>query len=338
MTGIVVEPRTARFAGALLGVHAGDSLGAAVEFDTWTLIRRAYPTGLRDIIGGGPFDWPAGHATDDTDLTRAVLLAYLDQAADPGLDVVRRAADHMLDWVNGTWPGRRAGERPKDIGGATQAGLANYSRHGDPARSGAGVGQAGNGSLMRCIPTALARPRDTDKDRRLAEVMAISAITHDDPRCTIACAAYVEAVVALLDDPQPRMAHAAALATAHHAAQELGVGRDVAIALQAAEELSLTDMADRGQIDAVGAGSGYVLNALTIAFTALLDPRPLEDALVDVVRIGSDTDTNAAIAGGLLGARDGVAGIPARWLDVLQFRDEFLEAATTFGTGASAGT
>ena len=35
-----------------------------------------YPDGLRDIVGGGPFCWPAGHATDDTDLTRAVLLAY----------------------------------------------------------------------------------------------------------------------------------------------------------------------------------------------------------------------------------------------------------------------
>jgi ADP-ribosylglycohydrolase len=332
MTPNDADPRTGRFAGALLGVHAGDSLGAALEFDTWESIRRAHPTGLRDIVGGGPFDWPPGHATDDTDLTRAVLLAYLDQDADPGRDVVRSAADHMLDWVKGHWPGRRPGDRPKDIGGATATGLSTYSRHRDPARSGAGVGQAGNGSLMRCIPTALARSRDTDKDRRLSEAMAISAITHDDPRCTIACAAYVEAVVALLDDPQPRQALAVALETAEHAAQRLGVGMDVAIAVQAAEELSLTDMADRGQVDVVGAGSGYVLNALTIAFTALLDHRPLEDALVDVVRIGSDTDTNAAIAGGLLGARDGVDGIPARWLDILQFRDEFLEAAYRLAT------
>jgi ADP-ribosylglycohydrolase len=51
---------------------------------------------------------------------------------------------------------------------------------------------------------------------------------------------------------------------------------------------------------------------VAIAVVAVLDPRPLEDIVVDVVRIGSDTDTNAAIAGGLLGARDGLDAIPER--------------------------
>lgn len=66
-------------------------------------------------------------------------------------------------------------------------------------------------------------------------------------------------------------------------------------ALVVVEGLSLTDMAERGQIDVAGAG-GSVLNALTISFTAMLDDRPLEDALVDPVSIGRDTDTNGAIA------------------------------------------
>ena len=319
--------RAERFAGALLGVHAGDSLGAAVEFESWASIRRAHPGGLRDIVGGGLFHWPPGHATDDTDLTRAVLLAHLEEHADPAVDVVRRAADHMLDWATGNWPGRSPGQRPRDIGGATATGLSAYARHRDPARSGAGAGQAGNGSLMRCIPTALARATDADSTRRRDEAMAISAVTHDDPRCTVACAAYVEAVVPLLAGASPRTALSAAIDTAEELAQRLGTGRDVAHALREAEVLSLADMAERGRIDAVGAGRGYVLYALTIAVTALLDPRPLEDALVDVVRIGEDTDTNAAIAGGLLGARDGVGAIPARWLDLLQFRDEFTAAA-----------
>jgi ADP-ribosylglycohydrolase len=46
------------------------------------------------------------------------------------------------------------------------------------------------------------------------------------------------------------------------------------------------------------------------------------------VALGGDTDTNAAIAGGLLGARDGAAAIPARWRGLLQFGDEFSAAAT----------
>src|SRR5262245_19099448 len=122
------EPtREDRIAGGLLGVHAGDSLGAGVEFESWQEIKDKYPGGPREITGGGVFQWRPGHATDDTDLTRAVLLAYLD----PGEDVVTTAAEHMLDWLHGDWPGRAPGSYPKDIGGATSTGLRNYEGSGD---------------------------------------------------------------------------------------------------------------------------------------------------------------------------------------------------------------
>jgi ADP-ribosylglycohydrolase len=77
---------------------------------------------------------------------------------------------------------------------------------------------------------------------------------------------------------------------------------------------------------------GYVLDSLSLAVAAVLDPRPLPDVLVDIVRVGNDTDTNAAVAGGLLGVRDGVDAIPDRWLMTLQYRDEFLAAARILGT------
>jgi ADP-ribosylglycohydrolase len=73
--------------------------------------------------------------------------------------------------------------------------------------------------------------------------------------------------------------------------------------------------------------SGYVLETLIIAIASVLDPRSLEDVLVDVVRIGKDTDTNGAVAGGLLGARDGEQGIPLRWKNILQFSNEFREVS-----------
>jgi ADP-ribosylglycohydrolase len=112
------------------------------------------------------------------------------------------------------------------------------------------------------------------------------------------------------------------------------VGRRVENAIQAGRELvTVKELAERGpKVAANGPkvlpfkGAGYVLESLTIAVAALVDPRPLEDVLVDVARIGKDTDTNGAIAGGLLGARDGVEGIPERWREKLQFGKEFEEA------------
>jgi ADP-ribosylglycohydrolase len=307
--------RRDRVAGGLLGVHAGDALGATVEFSSWEAIRSRYPDGVTEIVGGGPFGWPPGHATDDTDLTRAVLLAYLS----PGDDVVRAAADNMLRWLDGDWPDREPGNAPRDIGGATLAGLVRYRRTGDPRASGAGTGRAGNGSLMRCLPTALAVG---ERDRRVRESMEISAVTHDDPRCTVACAAYNEIAAALLAGA----GSADAVDAGRDTAVALG-GPGVADAIGYGRALRPAMLARTGETHLADDAAGFVLDSLSLAVAAVLDDRPLPEVLVDIVRVGMDTDTNGAIAGGLLGVRDGVGAIPDRWLARLQFAAEFTDAA-----------
>jgi ADP-ribosylglycohydrolase len=307
--------RRDRVAGALLGLHAGDALGSAVEFSPWADIHDRYPDGVREILGGGPFAWPPGHATDDTDLTRAVLLAYLD----PGDDVVRAAADNMIAWLTGDWPGRAPGSAPRDVGKATLAGLRRYQKSRDPRTSGCGAGQAGNGSLMRCLPTALAVP---DRARRIRESMALSAITHHDPRCTVACAAYNEIAAALVGGASP----AAAVAEGERTATELG-NSPVAGAIGYGRHLKPAMLAVTGQTFFDDEAAGFVLDSLSLAAAAVLDPRPFAGVLVDIVRVGNDTDSNGAIAGGLLGARDGGDAIPKEWVSVLQFADEFIAAA-----------
>lgn len=324
----ITDPeRLSKTLGALLGVHAGDSLGATVEFLYWENLKEAYPTGLREIVGGGPFNWPAGHATDDTDLTRAVLLAYYDRDIQKegrekrDFDVVRAAADYSVNWLTGDWPGRTKGRQPVDIGGATYTGLTNYKKSKNPKTCGAGPGNAGNGSLMRCIPTALFT---VDPAQRIAESMAISAFTHNDVTCTVSCAAYNEIVAALLSGKSQEDAVEIGIQTAENLDCP-----EVSCAISLGLTFSLPKIADQGPgTELPKRASGWVLESLTIAVAALMDKRSFEDCLVDVVRIGADTDTNAAIAGGLLGARDGVGGIPERWLAKLQFREEFEEIAT----------
>lgn len=318
--------RISRTLGALLGVHCGDSLGATLEFKPWSQIIRQYPNGLREIVGGGTLNWRIGQATDDTDLTRAVLLAYRDYAENkqPGniqsmeeFDIAKAAADYSLKWNEGDWPGRKKGTRPIDIGNATRIGLRHYKRLKNPAKSGAGVGSAGNGSLMRCIPTGLF----ASEDKRQHESIAISEFTHNDPRCTIACAAYNEIVAALINGTTPQEA----VEIGKRVADELDCAK-VTDAIKDGETLPLAKIASEGPRSNMAFNtSGYVLNSLKLSIAALLDLRSFEDVLVDVVRIGGDSDTNGAIAGGLLGARDGIEKIPERWLDKLQFRKEFEE-------------
>lgn len=306
--------------GGLLGVHAGDSLGATLEFAPWSRIRQEYPDGHREIVGGGAFGWAPGDATDDTDLTVAVLGAYTDTHG----YTPHGAATRMAAWYQ---------RGPRDVGGATSRGLSRFIASGDPARAGAGQGSAGNGSLMRCIPTGLIRGDDAARHRESAE---ISAVTHDDHACVGSCVAYNHMVHRLLEGDTPQQAVAAARALTD---ETLGpAAADVRAALDAGETLDLAALAADGG-NPYG-GSGYVLHSLALAVAAVEDPRSFEDVIADVAYLGGDTDTNAAIAGGLVGVRDGASAIPDRWVDKLQYRDLMVAAADRIADGdlADQGT
>ncbi|KAL6849109.1 hypothetical protein ACO1O0_008639 [Amphichorda felina] len=378
--------RSSRTVGALLALHAGDCLGAPLEFKPHALIRSRHPGGNADfpraLTGGGVFRWAPGAATDDTDLTRAVLLAYRDSILDQNpVDLVLRAAEHCLAWYQGHWPGRTPGSAPVDIGNATARGLSRFRASHDPSTSGdghgsagngsdghgsagngsdghgsagngsdghgsagngsdghgsagngsdghgsAGNGSAGNGSLMRCLPTGLFQP---DPQLLVAESRRISAITHGDHRCTVACAAY-NAMVSSLVVRGSSARDAVCAGSAVAASLEGGrPGGPVHAAIELGRTISLAEVADKGPSarDFPGSCGGFVLESLTLAVAAVLDDRSLEEVLVDVVRVGQDTDTNAAIAGGLLGARDGEEAVPAEWKNALQFGKEFRDVA-----------
>jgi ADP-ribosyl-[dinitrogen reductase] hydrolase len=276
-----------RVAGGLLGLAVGDALGSTVEFLPAAAIRRRYGRHT-EITGGGAFGWRPGQGTDDTDLAYAVALAYAEGYS------LEQVAHGFLSWYRG---------RPRDVGGTTAAALAEMARGTDPALCGhrvAGPRSAGNGSLMRCMATGLVRAATSE---RRMEAVAISALTHADRRCTQACAVYCDLVSLLVEGAAPAEAVEAVLASSP-------MGDDVAEAVAAAAGLSAAELDP----------SGYVLATLQVGVWALQQLRPLEDVLVDVVNLGGDADTTGAVAGGLLGVRDGAGAIPERWLDALEYR------------------
>ncbi|KAK4231443.1 ADP-ribosyl glycohydrolase [Podospora fimiseda] len=345
-----------RVIGALLGVHAGDCLGAAHEFLPWANFRASYRNGVRELMAGGGFGWKRGEATDDTDMTRAVLLAYYDHVRysrdaaannpDRGKDVAGRAASYFLDWFTGNnWPGRTQGAPPRDVGNQTQTALMALAA--DPNRDhtrwgvneGVGKRTAGNGGLMRCIPIALFNDVPNVVED---ETIAINNITHLDSESAIACVAYNLIVSSLVNGMAAGAAYDNAMLVVDSWINENrrnSYKHRAAVKIKRLMEagrhsISLADFANNGPERAngwkefmPGNGNGYVGDSLLIAIAALFDTRSLEDILVDVVRLGKDTDTNAAIAGGILGARDGQAAIPERWKEHLQYREEFQAAA-----------
>lgn len=290
--------RESRTQGALLGFAAGDALGATTEFMQPEMIREVL--GLHtEIIGEGVFNWRPGQGTDDSDLMFALARTYRAGYS------LKGAANRYLKWLDF--------EQPRDIGGTTHAALTHYRKSRNPKISGRRAHTrmaAGNGSLMCALPTGLVPMNRGTRCERAAE---LSRITHFDKRCVESCIAYVNIVANLLDglDPRDAVWEVAGMEFIH----------DVDDVLRRAPLMRFDDLSF----------SGFVLDSLTVAVWAVcqLDDT-LEDLLIAIVNQGNDADTTAAIAGGLLGARDGIDAVPERWVEKLEYREEALQLGEAF--------
>lgn len=304
-----------RSRGALLGLAVGDALGATLEFAEPRA--PAFPSRAggphTEIVGGGPFRLVPGQVTDDTHMACCLAegLASARGRYDAA-DVARRYA---------AWQ-----ELAFDIGAQTSAAL-NAIREGvPPARAGREVWvrsarrPAGNGSLMRTAPIGVFLA--DDPTARRAASLADSAITHADPRCRLACAAFDAAVAAaVLGASSPAELREAARAELLPAAAILRAeGEDGAACsaalLELGEDLDLSSQDDPRLYEPpahLHRNRGFVRVAFRLAFWELQHAPSFRDALLDVVNRGGDADTNGAIAGALAGALHGVDAIPEAW-------------------------
>ena len=282
-----------RARGALLGLVAGNQLGVPTELlGTPEAIRKAFPNGVLDLTP------PPKNSPYDDDAAMALLLgeSLLASRDFDASDVARR----WLKWMKVDGRG---------IGLTTKRALTLIERGKEPFEAGRLANQenpgrsAGNGSVMRCIPVALRYHDNIDRLIRVSTQQA--AITHADERCTWGAAAvnlaarellhgniyFIEEVLHRIGDRAPR-----ALRDAIHRVPR--------------ERESALPIAVIGE-------AGYVVHCVEIAFWFVTHDRTLEEALVALAQAGGDTDTNAAVAGALLGARYGEVALPPRWIDQL---------------------
>lgn len=294
-----------RVEGVLLATAAGDALGAPYEFQP--------PRGPElevEMGGGGP--WEPGEWTDDT----AMAIAIAEVAA-TGADLREASAQDTIVQRWYEWS-----RDAKDVGVQTRSVLSAAARGGDitAARARAESEKhhqrsgrsGGNGALMRTAPVALAYL--DDGDAMVEAARAISELTHFEPdagdACVLWCSAIRHAVltgeldvrIGLHDIPTDR--------------RETWAKR-----LDDAEKAPPASFPN----------NGWVVAALQAAWSAIATtPVPVEDsgagrfradhlrlALDAAVRAGYDTDTVAAIAGGLLGAAHGASAVPGAWRHVL---------------------
>jgi ADP-ribosyl-[dinitrogen reductase] hydrolase len=288
-----------RVVGGVLGLALGDALGAPFEF----LRARNVP----DPIPALELEWldlPPGSTTDDTAMARNLVRSLAER---DGLDVDDLVRRHVAWFASD----------PPDVGTLTRRVLRRIADEPEPtaeaaARAAAAIWRergpevsAGNGSVMYCPPLGFAY---ANRPGRLLELApALSAITHADERCKTAVLAITLVGAALVRGEDRR------------AAAEAAVG--AVLERDGGEELEfLVEHVGRSRpVD--GPDQGFCLFTAGVAFQALLRFEAFEPALRHVVSLGGDTDTNGAVAGGLLGASVGVDGLPAAWLARLRERE-----------------
>jgi len=281
----------ARARGALLGLVAGNQLGVPTEhLGTADAIRQAFPHGVVDLAP------PPKNSPYDDDAAMALLLgeSLLASRGFDANDVARRWVKWMK--VDG-----------RGIGMTTKRALTLIDRGKEPFEAGQLANQenpgrsAGNGSVMRCIPVALRYHDDPDRLIRVSTQQA--AITHADERCTWGAAAvnlaarellhgniyFVDEVLHRIADRAPRVIREAIHRVPRESERDLPIAR--------------------------AGEAGYVVHCIEIAFWFVTHDRSLEEALISLAQAGGDTDTNAAVAGALLGARYGEVALPPRWVD-----------------------
>lgn len=277
-----------RAAGVMLGLAAGDALGAGYEF-------QHPPFDRIEMRGGGLGPFAPGEWTDDTSM--AICIA---QVTATGSQDLERIGDRFLRWY---------ASDPPDAGNLTRAVLGRAIDAAELPALAAEVfsqhpgGAAGNGALMRTAPVALAALGDPERITVLAREVA--ALTHADPLAGDACVLWSLAIER-------------ALATGRFDLLSEGLER-----LPGERRGRWDEAITAAASDPPGTftPNGFTVTALQAAYAAIVatpvpaeEPaRHLQHALEAAVGIGDDTDTVAAIAGALLGAAWGASAVPFRW-------------------------
>lgn len=270
-----------RAQGCLAGQLAGDALGGLVEFQSPGWIRATYPDGVRDLADGGTWNTLAGQPTDDSEMALLLARMLVEQGRyDP--DAALRA---YRFWLN---------SGPFDCGITISSGLQGRLNENSQA----------NGALMRISPLGIFGSRfPLETVACWAEQDA--ALTHPHPVCREANRLFAMAIaetVAHGTKPEPLYQKIGVWA------EEMGADPSLTGVISAAKSAPPDDFL-RYQ--------GWVLIAFQNALWQLLHATSPEEALVDTILRGGDTDTNAAICGALIGAVSGIDALPARWIECL---------------------
>lgn len=283
-----------RSLGAFLGLAIGDALGAPVEGSD----RDSYAR-FAEFTAGGPYGLGLGEWTDDTAMALCLAESLI---AFGGLDT-RDLLERFLRWYRSGENGCRG--QTIGISVKTRQLLEAFERSGalDVALA---IGNEGNGCIMRLAPLAIRYRSSLDEARRSAVRQA--GVTHGGNAAVAAATFFAELLLLALRTGDRAIVLRAAQAC----------GEPALAALQRGHRTR-----HRSEISS----APRAVDTLDAALWCLARTDDFEQAVIEAVNLGGDTDTIGAVTGQLAGAVYGASAIPRRWRDGLHAADRIVALA-----------
>lgn len=297
----------------IIGHVVGDALGVPVEFKSRKELKK---DPVRDMQGYGSYNQPPGTWSDDSSLTLCLLESLLK-----GYDL-NDQAEKFISWLDDAyWTAR--GET-FDVGNTTRNSISNLRQGIQPTKAGAaGERDNGNGSLMRILPLAFYLI-DMQPEQRFEKTKEVSSLTHSHPRSILGCYIYLDYALRLIKGNSLMKSYKE---TIEHVNQF--IKKD-----SFSSELKYYSRILTGKIkDLVESNiksTGYIVDTLEAVFWLLLNSNSYEESVLKAVNLGQDTDTIAAITGGLAGIHYGFDSIPEKWIKQISRLDDILELSRNF--------
>ena len=304
--------------GSILGFAVGDALGVPAEFMDREQLKRDPVICMRD---GGAHGQLAGTWSDDTSMT----LCLMDSIHEKGIDYTDQMS-RFSDWL--WYAENTARGEVFDVGGTTKRAIFKFVTGTPPLECGETADfSCGNGSLMRILPIAfyiVGQYGNAELDDKVAEIIHnVSKCTHAHPRCQMACGIYSSIVFQLCNGNNLIKAVEFGVLSALSFYKNNPAFTEVYHEFKSLKNINLWE---ENQISS----SGYVVHTLQASLWCLLTTSCYEDCVLKAIRLGGDTDTTAAVAGGLAGLCYGVQSIPENWLRGLAKYNELKNKCNRF--------
>jgi ADP-ribosyl-[dinitrogen reductase] hydrolase len=314
-----MKNRTAFIRDAFIGFAVGDALGVPVEFDTREKLRS---DPVKGMLGGIRHNQPAGTWSDDSSMVFCTAESLCNGY---NLDDI---AIQFSNWKNNKFWTPHG--RVFDIGIATGKGIERIDRflemgiHVKPISShSVNQNENGNGSLMRMLPFVFFL-QDKPVRERFEIISQVSALTHAHIRSIIGCFIYVEFGIHLIKGEDKTDAYSLIQKEIPQFLNNLTDPGELGLYNRILQKNIAEDPEESIR------SSQYVLHSLEACIWTVMRNTNFHDTVLQAVNLGEDTDTIAALTGGLAGLIYDTEQIPEAWVNALARKADILSLADRF--------